>query len=108
MPIDIAPKELLTLREAGRDVVLIDCREQWEWDLVHLPDALLLPLGELARRTDEVPVREGAEVIVYCHHGIRSRRGAMLLRQAGFPHARSLAGGIDEWALFFDPTLPRY
>lgn len=106
LPIDIDPKEVLAAREAGRPLVLVDCRERWEYDLVHLPDSLLIPLGELYTRAEEVP-RDG-DVIVYCHHGIRSRRGAAILRHLGVANARSLAGGIDEWSLSIDPSLPRY
>jgi len=106
VPVDIEPKELLEAQRAGRPVVLVDCREPWEWDIVHLPGAVLIPLGQLSSRADEVP-RTG-DVIVYCHHGVRSRRGAAILRHAGVEAARSLAGGIDEWALTIDPSYPRY
>ena len=106
LPLDMDPEDLLAARNAGRSVVLVDCREPWEYEIVHLHNAMLIPLGELSTRTSEVP-REG-DVVVYCHHGIRSRRGAMILRAAGIPHARSLAGGIDDWAATIDPSLPRY
>lgn len=106
LPLDIEPRDLLAARQAGRPLVLVDCREPWEHEIVHLPDAVLIPLGQLALRADEVP-RTG-EVIVYCHHGVRSRRGAAILRHLGLTSARSLAGGIDEWSLSIDPSLPRY
>jgi adenylyltransferase/sulfurtransferase len=50
----------------------------------------------------------GALVVVYCHHGVRSLRGAALLRQAGHENVASLAGGIDAWSLYVDPAVPRY
>lgn len=106
VPLDIAAQDLVAARSAGRPVVLVDCREPWEYEIVHLQDALLIPLGEILQRAHEVP-RTG-DVIVYCHHGIRSRRGAALLRHAGLENARSLAGGIDAWAASIDSSLPRY
>lgn len=106
VPLDIEPTDLVAAQTAGRPVVLVDCREQWEYEIVHLPNSVLIPLGELTSRAAEVP-REG-DVVVYCHHGVRSRRGAMILRASGLPHARSLAGGIDDWAATIDPSLPRY
>lgn len=106
VPLDIDPEEFRADRAAGRDVVLVDCREPWEYEIAHLEGALLLPLGELSLRVEEIP--RGRAVVVYCHHGIRSRRGALVLRGAGIEGARSLAGGIDHWSLVVDPTLPRY
>lgn len=106
LPIDLDPLELAAALERGDKPVLVDCREQWEHEIVRLEDSLLIPLGELADRADEVPV--DAQVVVYCHHGIRSRYGAAILREAGVSNARSLRGGIDLWAKSIDPSLPRY
>jgi rhodanese-related sulfurtransferase len=92
-------------RSEGERPHLLDVREPHEFALVRLPDAQLIPLGELARRLDEVP--EGREVVVYCHHGTRSLSGAAILNAAG-RSASSLRGGIDAWARLIDPKLPRY
>lgn len=105
-PLDIAPDELLALRRGGRPLVLVDCREPWEHEIARLPDSVLLPLGQLGARAGEIP--GGREVVVYCHHGVRSRRGALVLRSLGFEGARSLLGGIDHWSLTVDPSVPRY
>jgi rhodanese-related sulfurtransferase len=106
VPIDIEPQEFLAARRAGQPLVLVDCREPWEYEIVHLPDSVLIPLGQLSSRASEVPGT--GSVVVYCHHGVRSRRGAAILRHAGLSNARSLAGGIDEWSISIDPSLPRY
>jgi rhodanese-related sulfurtransferase len=47
-------------------------------------------------------------IVVLCHHGQRSLSVAMWLREQGFDHAQSLAGGIDAWSRTIDPTIPRY
>jgi rhodanese-related sulfurtransferase len=47
-------------------------------------------------------------VVVYCHHGIRSLRGAAILEQAGVRPASDTAGGIDAWSRLIDPSVPRY
>jgi rhodanese-related sulfurtransferase len=57
-------------------------------------------------RVEEVQP-DGAAVVVYCHHGVRSLSGAAILGRAGI-EALSLAGGIDRWALTVDPSVPRY
>lgn len=105
-PIDLEPAELAAARAAGEAITLVDCREPWEWELARIDGALPIPLRELPDRADELP-RDG-RVVVYCHHGIRSRQGAALLRAAGVAEARSLRGGIDLWSTTYDPTIPRY
>ena len=102
---DIAVQDLLSLLERGEDVVLLDVREPEEYAFVHL-DATLIPLGQLAVRHGELD--RSREIVVYCHHGIRSRHAVELLKRAGFPRVRNLEGGIDAWSRLVDPGLPRY
>lgn len=106
LPIDLQPHEFIRRRNAGERLVLVDCREQWEYDLTHLDGAVLLPLSTMHEDSgDDLP--EGS-VVVYCHHGIRSRTAAALLRRGGIASAQSLAGGIDRWSAEIDPAVARY
>ena len=93
---------------AGQPVCLLDVRQPWEHETAALPDSQLIPLGELSRRADEIQPPVDAQVVVYCHHGIRSLSGAAILEQRGFANVVSLAGGIDAWSLVVDPKVPRY
>jgi adenylyltransferase/sulfurtransferase len=93
---------------AGEPVYFLDVRQPWEHETAALPSSVLIPLSELPARTGEVRPPEGALVVVYCHHGIRSLSGAALLEQAGVRPVVSLAGGIDAWARLVDPGVPRY
>ena len=102
---EITPEALRARLDAGRAPALLDVREPWEHAICALPGARLVPFPELPARLDELE-RE-REVVVYCHHGIRSAIAVELLRQLGVP-AVNLRGGIDAWALQVDPTLPRY
>ena len=86
--------------------VLLDVRSREEWGICHLPGARLIPVQELPRRLDELD-RE-AEIVVYCHVGLRGAMAVGLLRQAGYSRARNLVGGIDAWAATAEPTMPRY
>jgi len=88
--------------------LLLDCREQDEYDLVHVADSTLLPMSELARRVDELEPHRDQEILVLCHHGMRSLQVATWLREQGFGGACSIAGGIDAWACQVDTNLPRY
>lgn len=97
--------EARALLEGPAPPQLVDCREPFEWRIARLPGALLIPLGETLDRAHELdPDRP---VLVYCHHGVRSINAAMLLERAGFT-ALSMRGGIDQWSVKVDPTIPRY
>jgi rhodanese-related sulfurtransferase len=103
----IQPTELKRMLDAGLPVVLVDVRQPEEYAYCTLPDSVLIPLGELMTRVEEVQPGDAAVVVVYCHHGVRSLSGAAILRRAGI-EAMSLAGGIDRWSLTVDASVPRY
>jgi rhodanese-related sulfurtransferase len=102
----IQPAELKKMLDAGAPVLLVDVRQPEEHAYCALPGSVLIPLGELMARVEEVRP-DGAAVVVYCHHGVRSLSGAAILHRAGI-EAVSLAGGIDRWSLTVDPNVPRY
>jgi rhodanese-related sulfurtransferase len=93
---------------AGDPLVLLDCREQSEYELVRIDSARLVPMSELQQRVAELDDIRAARIVVYCHHGVRSRQVAKWLRGQGFANVQSLAGGIDRWSKEIDPALPRY
>ena len=105
---EIAPEQLVEKLRSGGKVWLLDVRQEWEHQLVRLADQALIPLHELPARLDEVTPEPGAQVVCYCHHGVRSLSAAAILRQAGFADAVSLAGGIDRWSRVIDPSVPTY
>jgi adenylyltransferase/sulfurtransferase len=92
----------------GEPIYLIDVREPWEHTVASLPASVLVPLGELVTRFDELEPPPGALVVAFCHHGVRSLRAAVFLEHAGLGPVVSLAGGIDRWSLEVDPAVPRY
>jgi rhodanese-related sulfurtransferase len=104
----IHPIDLKRKLDGGEPVYLLDVRNPDEHAHCRLPGSVLIPLGELPSRVEEVEPPEGALVVVYCHHGVRSLSGAAILRQAGHPDVASLSGGIDAWSELVDPTVPRY
>ncbi len=107
---EISPKTLADrlAGEAALRPALLDVRFEEERRAVKLADTFWVPLPELAARADElVSQLKGRELVVYCHHGVRSRQAAGLLRSLG-AEALSLAGGIDRYAVEADPQLPRY
>ncbi len=108
-PIEISVQETQRLLAAeGADLRLIDVRDPDEFAFCRLPRAELISLpvlpGEAAGKLPDKSV----QILLYCHHGMRSLRAAEMLRQMGYTNARSMAGGIDRWAQEIDPTTPTY
>lgn len=94
--------------DSGADFLLLDCREESEHQLVNIPQAKLLPMSQVMARAEELAPFKGKPIVVHCHHGGRSLRVATWLKQQGFDDVKSLAGGIDQWAVDIDPSLARY
>jgi rhodanese-related sulfurtransferase len=97
-----------TRLDACDGLVLLDCRERDEYDVVRIAGSRLMPMSEITQRVSELDGEQSSEMVVMCHHGVRSRHVAAWLRQQGFANVRSMAGGIDRWSLEIDPSLPRY
>lgn len=103
---EINPVELKQQLDSGRPLVLLDVREPEELLLARLPGALHIPMGEVPGRLHELD--PDAEIVVLCHHGIRSASVAQFLAQRDFARVVNLAGGIDAWSAAVDPSVPRY
>ena len=107
---EISPSEaaaLLSQKQAGLQVRLIDVREPWEVATVRIEGGLSMPMGEVPARAHQELDPED-RLLVVCHHGVRSMNVAVWLRNQGFEQAQSIRGGIDAWASEVDPALGRY
>ena len=100
------PAELAAHIQTGHTPVLLDVREPWEWNLCHLPGAILIPMHELPARMQEL--NKDAEMVVICHHGVRSYHAARYLESVGFGDVINLSGGMAAWAGEVDPAMARY
>ncbi len=104
---EITPREAAAMVKAGR-AIIVDVRTTPELETAAVAGAQHIELSEIERRADEVDAPEGAEVLVLCHHGVRSMKATLALRQLGHPSAKSIAGGIELWSLAVDAGVPRY
>ena len=108
LPFDIEPAEARTRTShasGSHPVLLLDIREPWEISRAKIAGAELIPMRELQERAAGLD-RE-RDMIVFCHHGSRSRVVTEWLRAQGF-RAQNLAGGIDRWSREVDASVPRY
>jgi len=106
--VEITVDEVKRRLDAGEPLHLLDVREAEEVSICALPGAEHIPMLDLFLGTSKTAAPPGTEIVVYCHHGIRSFEAAQLLRMQGFANARSMAGGIEAWAARFAPEMPRY
>ena len=107
-PLEIDCSSVKARLDADGDFVFIDCREANEYETARINGAELYPMSEMQARIDDLQAHQGENIIIHCHHGGRSLHVAMWMRQQGFEHAQSMAGGIDEWSQSIDPSVPRY
>jgi rhodanese-related sulfurtransferase len=104
--IEIAPREVKELLARDDKVLFVDVRERWEYDAAHIDGSVLIPLGEIP--SNLARLENADEVVLFCHHGIRSLDAAAWLRSQGLERARSMTGGIERWSAEIDPNVARY
>ena len=86
--------------------VLVDVREPWEFNICAIDNSQLIPMGQIASRIEQL--NKDDEIVVICHHGIRSRAVAHYLEQQGFSDVINLTGGVEAWAREVDLDMPTY
>ncbi len=101
--------ELLRARDEGSDdVVLVDVREPGERAIVTIPGAVAVPRAQFDSGEAFSAIPFDRPVVLHCRSGARSATALELLRAAGHPNARHLAGGVLAWVEQVDPSLPTY
>jgi rhodanese-related sulfurtransferase len=90
---NVSVQDLLNATETNR--IILDVREPDEYEAGHVSDSLLIPLGELASRSSEIP--KDAPLYVICRSGNRSKQASDILIKAGFKDVRNVEGGILAW-----------
>jgi rhodanese-related sulfurtransferase len=104
--LEITPAEVKQRLDRGEKLVLIDVREPWEFSVCRIEGAKLIPMGTVPANLQALDTDD--EIVVYCHHGVRSLDVTVWLRGQGVEGAKSLAGGIERWSVEIDPNVPRY
>ena len=104
--VDISPKQLNEKMNRNEDFILIDVREAFEWEICRIKGARHIPLRNIQEAAKILA--KDKEIVLYCHHGMRSMNGLTTLKNAGFKFLRNLTGGISSWAKEIDPEMPQY
>jgi rhodanese-related sulfurtransferase len=111
---EINVQEVEQKQQAGESFVWLDVREPDELGMASIDDPSIkqVPLSLLAeQRLNALPeeaLDKEAEIVVFCHHGVRSAQVVAWLRQQGWTNALNMAGGIDAWAKQVDPSVGIY
>ena len=102
----VSVEDLAAARRAGRPPAIVDVREPWERSVCRLADTIDVPLATLPDAVAGLPADR--DLVVICHHGVRSALAVKWLRGQGFDRAVNLEGGIDAWAQRIEPEMRRY
>jgi rhodanese-related sulfurtransferase len=102
----ILPAQVAARLKTGEKFKFIDVREPLEYEIARVEEAELLPLSRFAEWNDKLDSED--EIVVMCHHGVRSANVCAYLAQNGFEKVYNLEGGIDLWSIDVDENVPRY
>jgi adenylyltransferase/sulfurtransferase len=103
---ELEPHELADRLRRGDRLDVIDVREPYEWRIARIDGARLIPLSTFGAMAAALP--HDRDLVLYCHHGTRSRAAAEFLVQQGFSRVWNLTGGIARWSAEVDPAVPTY
>jgi rhodanese-related sulfurtransferase len=108
IPLEIDVHAVKQLMDLGAEIFLIDCREQAENEFCRIEGSQLIPMNETPSRLSEIEACRDKRIVVYCHHGARSRFVVQWLRGQGVSQVQNMTGGIDVWSQVIDSEIPRY
>jgi rhodanese-related sulfurtransferase len=106
IPSEIDVETLASLTRSGNEPLVLDVREPWEVAICSFQGGLNIPMGDLHGSLNRVPRDEN--LVVVCHHGMRSQQVMLWLRGIGFDKVSNLRGGINAWAQRVDPSMAVY
>jgi len=94
------------LEQSEQPPLILDVREPWEYNVCRIEPSKLIPMGQIPNFFEQLDPQQ--EIVVLCHHGIRSLQVCKFLEHHGFTRLYNVFGGIDAWAKEVDPTMDQY
>ncbi len=104
----ITATELRDWQQAGKDFLLVDVREPAEYEIVRIPDSVLIPKDRILSGEALAELPQDRQIVLYCKSGVRSAEALATVKAAGFRDAVHLQGGVLAWVKQVDPSLPTY
>lgn len=98
--------ELKNKIDQDESLFLLDVREPHEFKFASIANSTLIPLNQIPQRLGELDAEQ--DIVVICHHGMRSMQAAHFLVNSGFKNIANLVGGIDAWSRECDDSVARY
>ena len=96
----ITPEEAKRIMDSGEEHIILDTREQDEFDEGHIPGAILIPYTEIENKAEEMLPDKNKLILVYCRSGRRSKIASESLAKLGYTNVKEFGGIIDwTWAL---------
>ncbi len=96
----------LAVQLAHETPMLLDVREPWEFEICHIDGSINIPMGQISQQLEQL--QTASEIVVICHHGIRSQQVISFLQRQSAAALVNLDGGVDAWARTIDPDMPVY
>ena len=94
--VNITAEEAKQIMDSEEDYIILDVREQDEYDAGHIPGAILIPYTQIAEKAEEVLTDKDQLILVYCRSGRRSKIAAEALAELGYTNIKEF-GGIIDW-----------
>lgn len=107
--LEVSASEAKSRLSAANPAALIDVREPAEFTIAHITGSQLIPMQHVPAELQRLEgIADERDLLILCHHGVRSLQVAAWLRERGIENCFSVSGGIDQWSREIDPEVPRY
>jgi rhodanese-related sulfurtransferase len=100
------PVQLKTYLDQNNQPLLLDVREPWEFEICHIAGSQLIPMSKISQYINTFNPNQ--EIVLICHHGIRSRQVGYFLESQGLTQLINLTGGVEAWARDVDFNMATY
>ncbi len=92
----VSPQQAAQM-QSEQNAVIIDVRENDEWNAGHIDNAIHIPLNDIQNHLKELAKYQNQPVITQCRSGARSARAADILAKSGFSNVLNMEGGLNAW-----------
>jgi adenylyltransferase/sulfurtransferase len=96
------------IKQNSPNLRIVDVREPHEFEICRIDRAINCPLSDFLSALEKKQISSSQELLLYCHHGVRSAKAAAYLSTEGFSTVYTMDGGIDAWSNQIDSSIAKY